>query len=953
MKLRYSTRLAFSLFVTTAVAGVLSAPAFAEPVGWNASDWELEDSEFEPESGWHFGRLENGLRYIVRRNDRPENTALVRMDIAAGSLDERSEERGYAHYVEHMAFNGSTNVPEGEVIKLLERLGLAFGADTNASTSFDYTQYKLDLPRADEELLDTALMLMRETASELDFDEAAVQREKGVILAERRVRNGYALKNTVDSLEFAYPGALIGERLPIGTAEMLEAADAAALRAFWEREYVPSDTVIVVVGDFDPALVEAKITEHFGSWRAAPSPEQPAAGPIDPDYRGTTDIYLDPALTETITLARHDAYVDRPDTRAERRAALLRQVATGALSRRLQRLQRSEDPPFRGVSFSTSDLFEAGRTTSLGVASEEGRWREALDVAVEEYRRALAHGFSEGEIAEQLANIRTGLENAVANAATRSNAALAGQALAVARGDFVPTAPADALARFETVAAEATPAEVLAALRAESIALDEPLIRFSGKTAPEGGEAALRTAVEAAFARPVAPPQDMAAAEFAYTDFGTAGEVVEDSRTAALDIRTIRFANGVMLNLKPTDLADDRVTVRFNIDGGQMLASRADPLAVELTGLYTAGGLGRHSRDELQSILAGRSVGAGFGAGDETFAGGATTTPRDLELQLQLMAAYLTDPGYRAEGLGPWQRSLADFFARLGRTPESALGEGLGPLLSDQDPRFTRQPLEAYRALDYEQLSATIGERLANGAIEIALVGDFDEEEAIRMVAQTFGALPPREPAFRAYEGESRERSFTERRETVTLTHGGEPDQALLRMVWPTADDSDWARTSRLTLLARVMRLALTEKLREELGQTYSPSVDSSPSDIYRDYGTFSLGASVDVAQLDAAQAAMEDTVRTMIADGPDTDLVERARQPVLEGLENRLKTNGGWMGLVARAQSEPENIDRFLAARDRQLAITPEQLRSLAAEYLDPAQAVRIRVVPEAGAGE
>jgi len=390
MKLRHSTRLALSLFVTTAASGLLAAPLAAQPVGWDASAWELDDSEFEPESGWHFGRLENGLRYIVRRNDRPENTALVRMDIAAGSLDERAEERGYAHYVEHMAFNGSTNVPEGEMIKLLERLGLAFGADTNASTGFDRTQYKLDLPRADEELLDTALMLMRETASELDFDEAAVQREKGVILAERRVRNGYALKNTVDSLEFAYPGALIGERLPIGTAETLEAADAAALRAFWEREYVPSDTVIVVVGDFDPALVEAKITEHFGSWRAAPSPEQPAAGPIDPDYRGTTDIYLDPALTETITLARHDAYVDRPDTRAERRAALLRQVATGALSRRLQRLQRSENPPFRGVSFSTSDLFETGRTTSLGVASEEGRWMWRWTNTVARWRTASA-----------------------------------------------------------------------------------------------------------------------------------------------------------------------------------------------------------------------------------------------------------------------------------------------------------------------------------------------------------------------------------------------------------------------------------------------------------------------------------------------------------------------------------------------------------------------------------
>ncbi|MBU1756053.1 MAG: insulinase family protein, partial [Alphaproteobacteria bacterium] len=626
----------------------------------------------------------------------------------------------------------------------------------------------------------------------------------------------------------------------------------------------------------------------------------------------------------------------------------LRQIAGGALSRRLQRLQRSEDPPFRGVSFSTADLFEAGRTTTLGVASEEGQWRRALQAAVDEYRRALEHGFSEAEIAEQLANLRTGFENAAANAGTRSNAALVGQALALAEGKFVPTAPADALARFETMAPGVTPAEVLAAMRADAIALDQPLIRFSGKTAPEGGEAGLRAAVEAAFARPVAPLEDSANAQFGYTDFGAPGEVVADSRTEELDIRTIRFANGVMLNLKPTDLADDRVTVQLTIDGGRMLASRADPLAVELAGLYTAGGLGKHSRDELQSILAGRSVGASFGAGDETFAGAATTTPRDLELQLQVMAAYLTDPGYRAEGLGPWQRSLADFFARLGRTPESALSEGLGPLLSDGDPRFTRQPLEAYRALDYGRLAATIADRLESGAVELALVGDFDEEQAIAMVARTFGALPRREPAFRAYEGENRERSFTDRRETVTLTHGGEPDQAILRMVWPTAGDEDWARTSRLTLLSRVMRLALTDTLREELGQTYSPVVDSSPSDIYRGYGTFSLGAAVDVAQLDAAEQAVEETVRAMIAEGPSADMVERARQPILEGLDNRLKTNAGWMGLAARAQSQPEDIRRFLEAKERQLAITPAELQALAAEYLDPAKAVRVRVVPE-----
>ena len=951
MTKRFSGALALSLLLSTALASPSLAHGdhdAATPHGWDPAQWELEDSEFEPEAGWHFGKLDNGLRYIIRRNDRPENTALVRMEIAAGSLDERPDERGYAHYVEHMAFNGSANVPEGEMIKLLERLGLAFGADTNAFTSFDRTQYKLDLPRADEELLDTALMLMRETASELTISEEAVQREKGVILSERRVRNTYSLQNVIDSLEFAFPDALLPARLPIGTEETLEAADAAKLRAFWEREYVPADTVVVVVGDFDPAMVEAKIAEHFASWTPAVSPDQPDAGPVRPDYAGATDIYLDPALTETLTLTRHAAYVDRPDSVEARNQAMLRAIGTGVVSRRLQKLQRSEDPPFQGVNFSTSDFFESGRSTTLTIASEEGQWKRALDAGLDEYRRALIHGFSESEIAEQVAVRRTRYENAVANAATRSNANFAAQALSMASGEAVAAGPQDTLARFEALVPSITPASVLKAMRDDAIPLDDPLIRYSGKTMPEGGAEALREAVETAMAREVAPPETTAAAQFAYTDFGEPGVVVEDSRTAELDIRTIRFANGVMLNLKPTELEDDRVRVQLTIDGGSMLSSAENPLATELTGLYTAGGLGQHSRDELQSILAGRSVGAQIGAGGDVFSGAATTTPRDLQLQLQLMTAYLTDPGYRSEGLGQWKKSLPDFFARLGRTPGSALGEGLGPILSDGDPRFTRQPLEAYQALDYDVLRAAIGERLAKGAMEIAIVGDFDEQQAIDFVAATFGALPAREETFRPYDEGQRARGFTDRRETFVLTHGGEADQAIVTMVWPTDDDEDWERTSRLTLLSRVMRLALTDKLREELGQTYSPTASSSPSSTYDDYGIFRIGAAVDVAQVEAAEAALVETVRMLIDEGPDQDMVDRARRPLLEGLENRLKTNSGWMAFVSRAQGEPESIARFLQARERQLAITPAELQQFAARYLDPETAVRIRVLPE-----
>lgn len=961
MNTRTLTRLALPLLLTTAMAAPLAAQdpveeapsetaeAPSEAIGWDPKDWDFEDSEFTPEDGWVFGKLDNGMRYIIRRNDRPENTALVRMEIATGSIDERDDEQGFAHYVEHMAFNGSTNIPEGEMIKLLERKGLAFGADTNASTSFEQTQYKLDLPRADEELLDTALMLMRETVSELTISQGAVDRERGVILSERRVRNNYNFQNVVDGLQFSYPEARIGSRLPIGIIETLEGATAEGLSGFWEREYVPADTVVMVVGDFDPDLVEAKISERFADWAPAPSPDQPDAGPVDPDLKGQTDIYLDPALTETITLARHFPYQDRPDTFNTRRETLLYSIAGRALGRRFQRLLRDEDPPFRGVNVSTSDFFDEAETAQISVSTEEGGWQRGLDAAIDETRRVLQYGFSDSEITEQVANLRTAYENAAANAGTRSNGSFANQAIGMVRGSSVPTGPVAGLERFNRMVDGLTADEVANVFRARTPDLTEPLIRFSGKTAPEGGAEALRSAVTAAFAREVAPPEQSTAAEFAYTDFGPAGEVVSDSRTDALDIRTIRFANNVRLNLKPTDLEDGNIRIQVAIDGGLMLRTRDNPLAVEIDSLLTSGGLGQHSLDELQSVLAGRSVGGNFRSRSETFVSSGSTTERDFELQMQLFAAYITDPGYRAEGLGPYRKSLDDFFARLGKTPGSAYTEASRAILSDNDPRFTRQPVEAYRALDFVQLQSVISDRLLNGAIEIGIVGDFDEEDAIRFVASTFGALPEREADFLPYDGPVRERSFTADRGVKTVEHSGEADQAIIRMVWPTTDDDNVELASRMSLLSRVTRLQVTEKLREELGQIYSPSVSNSQSSIFRDYGTFAVGASVDLAQLDAAKDALVEVITDLRKNAPDADVIQRARQPVLEAIDNRLKSNGGWMALVNRAQSEPEDIANFLTAKERYEAITGEELQALAQQYLDPAEAVEFRVVPSA----
>lgn len=945
-----SRKLLFALSIST-LALAACAPQ-AKTVASTATpppapDWAFQNSDVPVDPGYRFGRLPNGMRYVIRQNATPKGTALVRMQVDAGSLDESERERGYAHYVEHMAFNGSTNVPEGEMVKLLERHGLAFGADTNASTGFERTTYMLDLPRNDPELLDIALMLMRETASELTFNPAAVARERGVIQAEKRDRNTYALRNVEDQLNFAFPGSKVAQRLPIGTDESLSAATAEGLKAFWQREYVPDHTTLYVIGDFDAGLVEQKILAKFGDWRKAAAEARPLAGPLTIAAKDKVDIYIDPALSERVSISRQGPYLVEPDTLAQRRENLLRQIGYAIINRRLLSRTREAEAPFRNASFGTGDIFKEGRSTDLSVDSVDGKWRRAMIAAVIEYRRAMAFGFTAQEVAEQVAIIRSANANAAKGEATRSHAQLLGAAQALVMDDKVPDTPSNSLARLEEFIPQITPEAVQAALGREVVPLVSPLIRFQGRTPPADGEKGLKSAWAEAMAAPVKPLEQKAASSFGYTDFGPAGQVVRDNVEPKLGIRTLRFANGVRLNLKRTDLKQDQVLVQVSVDGGDMLATKDQPLATRMVSVLAQGGLGKHSKDELDTMLAGRTVSANFGSTDETFVLLTGTTPRDLELQLQLAAAQVVDPGYRKEGQVLFLQSINNLFASLRATPASALSADMGAILSDNDPRFSLGKVEDYRKLNFEQLRGAISDRLGSGAIEIGVVGDIDEAATIAMVARTFGALPKREAEFRPY-AEQRSRPFTADRSRHVLRHTGAKDQALAMFVWPTRDGEDAAAALQLQMLERVMRIEITDTLREKLGKAYSPGASSNASRTWRNFGTFSVTASVDVKELPATRAAIRETIAALRDAPVSEDVMLRAREPVLEGLDNTLKSNNGWLTFVDRAQTEPDRIDRYLRARELLKAITPAQLQALARQYLKDDAAVEFNVLPD-----
>ena len=922
-------------------AGHVASAATSPPA------WAFTKSDVPVDPGYRFGVLPNGMRYVIRSNANPKGTALVRMQVNAGSLDEHDDERGFAHYVEHMAFNGSSHVPEGEMVKLLERDGLAFGADTNASTDYQHTTYKLDLPRADPALLDTALMLMRETASELSFTPGAVDRERGVVMSEMRDRGGYQIKNYEDQIGFLLPGSKLVQRLPIGTHESLTGATAAGLKAFWAREYVPGHVTLFVVGDFDPDLVETQVRAKFGDWQAAPAEPMAKAGPMTPKAKGLTDVYVDPALSERVTVTRKGAWLVEPDSVAQRRENLLRQIGYAIINRRLLRRTREANAPFRAAGYGTSDLFREGRTTELSIDTVDGKWRPGLVAAGQEYRRALTYGFTPEEVAEQIAIIRTDARNSADAEATRNNGQLLGAVLALVNDDVVPDTPRNSFGRLEAFIPAITPASVLAALKREAIPLDAPLIRFQGRAAPLDGAAGLRSAWAEALRAPIAPPSRATASSFAYTDFGPAGKVVSDVTEPALGIREIRFANGVRLNLKHTDLAKDQVLVQVSVDGGNLLATRDNPLATRMVPVLNLGGLGKHSKDELDSLLAGRTVSANYGATDETFVAVAATTPTDLEIELQYLTAQLTDPGYRAEGETLFRQSINNLFASLRATPGSAFSADYGAILSDNDPRFSLGQVEDYRKLSFTKLRDDVTDRFAHGAIEIGVVGDFDADAVIALIGRTFGALPPREADFRPY-ADRRTKPFTASRAPHVLHHTGVKDQALVTLTWPTRDGENAAAEMQLTLLQRVTQLALTDDLREKLGKAYSPGAGSQTSRTYRGYGTFTLNASVDVGEVAATRAAMLGTIADLRAAPVSADVLLRAKAPMLEAYDNALKNNAGWLTLVDRAQTEPDRIERFVQGKARLQAITAKDLQAVAKQYLAPTSAVEVTVLPE-----
>ncbi len=912
-----------------------------------------ESSDLKMDPAVTFGTLPNGLRYVVRANKEPKQRVAFRLLVEAGAVHEADDQQGLAHFLEHLAFNGSRHYAPGTLVETLQRLGMSFGADTNASTWYTRTLYLLELPDTKDSTLDEGIRIFGDYAGNLLLRTEQIEKERGIILSEKRTRDSVGERTRLAVNNFLLAGTLFAKRDVIGPASVLQHAGRERFEDFYHTWYRPEAMSVVVVGDIDVPTVVKKLTAAFTPLQPlGPARAQPDFGTL-PAFAGVRAFYHHEAEapTTSVSLATITPFKKPRDTGANRLKTLSRDLAHRMLNRRISILAKKEGAPFSSGGAGAYEAYNFYRQSQIAITCRADQWRDALGVADQELRRALEHGFQKSELAEVVANLRNDLEQSVKTAPTRRSGEIADELAESLLERDVWTSPEDDLALYGPALEKITVADCLAGLR-EAWSPAHRLVLVTGNARLPAGDAALAeitAAYEKSRGTPVAAPAAEAELKWAYTDFGAPGKITRRERVADLDITFVTFANGVRLNLKKTDFEANRLILNARIGTGQLTEPKDKPGLASYAGrIFTAGGLGQHSSDDLRRVLAGRNVGTGLGIGDDALSLGGGTTREDLLLQLQLMAAYLTDPGYRAEAARQAEKALEQTYARFEHTAAGPFSLEVAPLLASGDHRFGLPAKDEMMKRTTAEARAWLAPQLARGAIEIAIVGDLDAEATIDAVARTFGALPAREA--RPALDELRHVAFPREPFAKDYTVATEIPKSEVRVYWPATDSRDIRRTRRMNLLASVLSDRLRVVIREKLGDAYSPGAGLNTQDVYPGYGYLLAGTTVEPSKAKLVTDTIVQIGDQLATNGVTDDELKRAKEPVLTALRESARTNGYWLGSVlARAQEKPEVLDWCRSRYADNESISVADLNALAKSYLGAARASRVVIAPAA----
>ena len=939
---------AFAIVAAPAPVGAQQEPAPQEALAPAPLDTAGLDTPLPLDPAVRTGALDNGLRYFIRANDEPQDRADLRLVVNAGSVLEDADQRGLAHFVEHMAFNGTARFTGLELRTYLESIGMQFGPDVNAYTSFDETVYMLHVPTDSAGLVERAFDILEDWAGAQSFDPGQVELERGVVVEEWRIGRGANARIADRQVPLIFRGSLYAERLPIGTRESLETFDPAALERYYADWYRPELMAVVAVGDFDPDRIEELIRERFAGLAADPGGRERPRHEIPGHDDVLVSVATDPELTQTQVVVYHKLPRDEDRTVADARRQLVERLYSRMLNQRLDELRQRPDAPFL---FSFTNKGRLGRTRgayTMGALVPEGGALRGLEALLTEAERVDRHGFTATELERAKSGMLRGLESAFAERANQPSGRLVSAYTAhFLNGDAVPGIEADyRLAR--RFVPDVTLDEVNA-LASSWITEGNRVILVSGPEKeglemPSEGE--LLAVFDAVEADEIEPFVDEVASGPLVADPPAPGAVTDELRHEEVGVIEWRLSNGAVAFLKPTEFRDDQVLFQAMSPGGSSLygdehvdaATYADAVAAE-------GGLGEFSEIELRKALTGKaaSVRAFVGTLSEGMSGEAS--PRDLETLFEL--AYLTfvAPREDPDAFEAWRTRMVEFTRNQGATPARAFFDTLNATLTQNHPRFRPSTPETFQRLESAEALRIYRERFSDADdFAFFLTGAFEPEAVRPLVERWIASLPSRPESetwvdlgIRPPEGVIRK-----------LVRKGREEQGSTQIVF--TGPMEWTRQDAhdLSSMAELLQIRLREKLREDMGGTYGVGVSGTLQDDPWENYAVRISFAADPARLDELTAEVFRQVELLRASAPGEEEVATIREIQRRNRQTALRENGFWHGALASlwwdGRDFSELLDHDTLVRD----LSADGVHEMARRALTPEDFVQVTLIPE-----
>ncbi len=899
------------------------------------------------------GTLENGMDFFVRSHGWPEGRVVLRLVVNAGSVQEQEHEQGLAHFVEHMAFNGTEEFPEGELVSYLESLGIRFGPDINAYTSFDETVYKLDLPADDRPSLERGFRVLQQWASAVTFEPAQIQSERGVIVEEWRRGRGAQARILDQHIPVLLEDSHYASRLPIGEMDVVRSASREDLIGYYTRWYRPDNMAIIAVGDLPAAELERLIRVHLGG---IPTPD--AALQRDyfsvPRIAGTRiSVASDREATRnTVALYRLQ---DPLPFRTERdyRQMLVRSLYASIMNERLRELARDPDGPIISAGVGWSRFVRDTEITVASATARDGMAPEALALLSTELERGLRFGVLESELARARARFLQSMEQAWVNARNQPSATLADELVRHwTQGEPVPGIEWE-YQLYQRLLPGIEIAEVSATARSFAGGSDDDDVVILAGLRDDGGslpdDRVFRVAIEQARVADLDPPDDTESITTLIPVEPPRGEVVSRQEHQAVGTTELLLENGMRVYIKETDFREDEILVSGFSPGGLSLVDEPLVTAARLApSVLQESGLGAFSASQLQRFLSGRSVDltTRISLTSEGFRGAARGA--DLEVLFQMISLLFTEPRFDTSALETVRRSTLQSISGAMASPQGQFSRRFQELYAAGDPRLGPISPQRLTTVTVPALEQVFAERFADPADFILVItGSVTLDVAADLAERYLGSIPGSGTAGFVETVRDNNFEYPETAVTEIIRAGSEP-VAQVGIIFQS--EYNWSREEnhRFNSLADVATIVLRETIREEAGGTYGVGAAGwrNRFPIPRAFMQIFFGMDPQRSDelIDSALRVVEDLRTRPVRD----DYLERVKAQQRETLRQSIRDNDYWLANLQFAIEHGRPLETILEFPDLIEALTAEDIQDVARRYLKPEQRLQLLLLPE-----